>query len=357
MKVLTVFLTACLLLFSTTSFGSQPLSTSDLASHLQDISVTIKSSNAEGSGVIVTRKVCTDVAKKKIETVNFIWTAGHVIDNLRSVRTIIDPKTGIERKRIEFKDAQIVKELVENGRRVGELKMDCKVIKYSDAEDGEDLALLMVRKRGFVSETTSAKFYLEKNDIDGIKVVPIGTSLYHVGSLLGQQGANSMTNGIMSQVGRVLDLGSSDGAVFDQTTVAAFPGSSGGGVFLTESSGKHAGGYVGMLVRGAGESFNLIVPVRRMYKWAQKGKVAWAMDNSKVPNLEDVFKLPIENGTIESNSERTSSDAKNFPTLLYLQQTGKLKNGFAPCDHVKPTVRPVLDNETVIPFPKLELTP
>ena len=62
----------------------------------------------------------------------------------------------------------------------------------------------------------------------------------------------------MSQVGRVLDLGSGGGTVFDQTTVTAFPGSSGGGVFLTD------GKYVGMLVRGAGETFNLIVPVRRM---------------------------------------------------------------------------------------------
>ncbi|HAT67623.1 MAG TPA: hypothetical protein DCS66_24005, partial [Flavobacteriaceae bacterium] len=63
------------------------------------------------------------------------------------------------------------------------------------------------------------------------------TELYHVGSLLGQTGSNSMTRGIVSQVGRVLNLGSGDGTVFDQTTVTAFPGSSGGGVFLSERSG------------------------------------------------------------------------------------------------------------------------
>jgi hypothetical protein len=339
MKFFTALISIILMLsVSSVSFGQ--MTTSDLTSHLQDISVTIKSgsaySKAEGSGVIVTRKVCTDVKKKKVETVNFVWTAGHVIDNLRSVRTVIDPKTGTERKKIEFKDAQIVKELVESGRRVGELKMDCKVIKYSDAEDGEDLALLMVRKRDFISSGASAKFYLEKDDVDNVGVIPIGTRLYHVGSLLGQMGANSMTSGIMSQVGRVLDLGSSDGVVFDQTTVAAFPGSSGGGVFLTETSDKQAGCYVGMLVRGAGESFNLIVPVRRMYAWAQKGKVAWAMDNSKVPNLEDILKLPLEVANITSNSERTtpaggkdlSEDSIKFPTLLHLQRKGKMYHGF-----------------------------
>ena len=61
--------------------------------------------------------------------------------------------------------------------------------------------------------------------------IPVGTELYHVGSLLGQVGSNSMTRGIMSKVGRVLELGTGDGVVFDQTSAPAFPGSSGGGIF------------------------------------------------------------------------------------------------------------------------------
>ena len=72
------------------------------------------------------------------------------------MRTIT--KNGQTKKVVEFKDAQIVQELVENGRKVGEVKMDCKVIRYSDADEGEDLALLMVRKKGFVKP--SAEFYL-----------------------------------------------------------------------------------------------------------------------------------------------------------------------------------------------------
>ena len=50
-----------------------------------------------------------------------------------------------------------------------------------------------------------------------------------------------MTTGIMSQVGRMLALNSSTKVLFDQTTVTAFPGSSGGGVFLTD------GQYIGTL--------------------------------------------------------------------------------------------------------------
>jgi hypothetical protein len=121
----------------------------------------------------------------------------------------------------------------------------------------------------------------------------------------------------MSQVGRVLDLGSGDGVVFDQTTVTAFPGSSGGGVWLTESSGDNAGQYVGMLVRGAGETFNLIVPVRRMRSWATKQKVRWAIDKDLCPPpLSEILKLPIEGFISPKKTEGKSTvDSKRFPTL------------------------------------------
>ena len=49
---------------------------------LQQISVTIKAGDAQGSGNIVTRKIGDD-------TVSFVWTAAHVVDNLRAVRTVV----------------------------------------------------------------------------------------------------------------------------------------------------------------------------------------------------------------------------------------------------------------------------
>jgi len=277
-----------------------------LYQHLQDVSVTVKTRGGEGSGVIVTREV--EVAPNRTVKVNFVWTAAHVIDGLRSVRTII--KDGQTRKVIEFKDAQIVQELVEDGRRVGEVKMEAKVIKYSDSENGEDLALLMVRKKDFIDK--SIVFYQ-----GGGKPVSIGTELYHVGSLLGQTGSNSMTRGICSQVGRVLDLGAAGGVVFDQTTVTAFPGSSGGGVFLSERSGDKAGQYVGMLVRGAGETFNLIVPVRRMRSYAKKAGILWAIDTDvKIPTLEELVSLPVEGSkSPEDKGTKITKDSVRFPIL------------------------------------------
>ena len=287
-----------------------------LYQHLQDVSVTVKAGGGEGSGVIVTREV--EVAPNRKVKINFVWTAAHVVDGLRSVRTII--KDGQSRKIVEFKDAQIVQELVEDGRRVGEVKMEAKVLKYSDAENGEDLALLMIRKKGFIDK--SIVFYKNEG-----KPVVIGTELYHVGSLLGQVGSNSMTRGICSQIGRVLDLGTGSGVVFDQTTVTAFPGSSGGGVFLSERSGEKSGHYVGMLVRGAGETFNLIVPVRRMRTYAKKENVLWAIDTDvKIPTLKEVASLSIE-GTKSSDSKGTKAtkDSVQFP-VLPLRRENDVKN-------------------------------
>ena len=89
---------------------------------LQQISVTIKAGDAQGSGTIVTRKIGDN-------TVSFIWTAGHVVDNLRVVRKVITADGGT-RVVVEFRDAQIVQEFQQKGRRVGETKLDAKIIKF-----------------------------------------------------------------------------------------------------------------------------------------------------------------------------------------------------------------------------------
>ena len=237
----------------------------DVPAYMQEISVTIKAGFSEGSGVAIDRNGTT-----------FVWTAGHVVDGLRSTRKVTDPKTGTQRTIIEFEDAKIIKTLVEDGRTVGYLHLDAEVIRYSDSDHGHDLAILKVRKRGAIKR--SAVFY------DEVKPPKLGTQLFHVGSLLGQVGSNSMTSGIVSAHGRLIGK-----TIYDQTTVTAFPGSSGGGVYLTD------GRYVGMLVRGAGEGFTLIVPVRRMRSWAKKAKMEWALDpRVKVPSEDEMKKLPIE---------------------------------------------------------------
>jgi len=283
----------------------------DISQYLQNISVTIKAEKGSGSGVIFTREVKSEEGKKKI---NFVWTAAHVIEGVRSVRTILDVE-GKTLKVPEFKDVQIVKKLIEDGTTVGELSMDAVVVKYSDATDGEDLALLMIKKFNFVD--VSARFYKD-NENAGL---PLGTQLYHVGSLLGESGANSMTTGIMSQVGRMLSLNGGSKVLFDQTTVTAFPGSSGGGVFLTD------GQYIGMLVRGAGETFNLIVPIRRVHKWAKSENLLWALDaDQEAPTLEEIQKLPKEKaGSLGSIGPSLRFGNESGQTLEYREDNKEVE--------------------------------
>jgi S1-C subfamily serine protease len=208
---------------------------------------------------------------------SFVWTAAHVVAGLRNERKVVDPATGVTRTVVEFEDAKVVKVLVEDGRTVGRYELDAEVIKYSNADHGEDLALLRVRAKNQFAE--GAKFY--KAD----KPPQLGTKLYHVGSLLGEIGSNSLTDGIVSQRGRLINK-----TIYDQTNATSFPGSSGGGLYEVST-----GLYVGMLVRGAGEGFSLYVPVRRMRSWARRVKVDWAMDETvKMPGSEPWKNLPIE---------------------------------------------------------------
>jgi S1-C subfamily serine protease len=278
-----------------------------VAQHLQDISVTIVAKNrlgsGEGSGVIKTRRTSDG------DTVNFVWTAAHVVEHLRKTRTVIDSKSGTPKVVVEFDDALIVKANVENGRKVGKIEFDAEVIRYN-AE--EDLALLRVRKKNLVK--CSVQVYYKDKEIP-----PISTELLHVGSLLGQLGSNSMTKGIMSQHGRLIDR-----KVFDQTTVTAFPGSSGGGVYLTD------GRLVGLVLRGAGETFNLIVPSRRMKDWAKKAQVEWAFDDKvAMPTEEELQKLPVEDTGVQfSYSVRADREKKGLTFGKYKVMIIKRGEGF-----------------------------
>lgn len=244
------------------------------ASRLQELSVTINSGSGEGSGTLITKDDTT-----------FILTAAHVVANLRSVRSVID-KDGKTKQLIEFKNAALVKEYREDGRRVGETRMDVKVVKYSDADHGDDIAILMVVKKNF--STDSAIF-------DNTELVPVGTLLWHCGSLLGQMGANSVTTGVQSQIGKMYE-----GEVYDSTTCTAFPGSSGGGVFKQDGD-KWL--LVGMITRGSGETFNLMVPMRRIRDWSQKTNMEWLFDpKGKVPSEDELKKMPIEDEGSTSTS-------------------------------------------------------
>ena len=282
---------------------------------LQKVSVTIKAGDAQGSGTLVTRKVGD-------ETVSFVWTAAHVVEGLRTTRTVVTAG-GNSRTLIEYKDAEIVQERQQNGRRVGEVKYDCKIVKVSDADYGEDLALLMVRCKGAYPLSISAKFVKDPNYLP-----PIGVELSHCGSLLGQFGANSYTTGVLSQTGRTLAMKGANVKVFDQVTAVAFPGSSGGGMFL-----KANGEYIGMLTQGVMklQGFNFIVPVRRIHAFAKAAKIEWAIDpQAKLPTRAEIEAMPVEDGGSPSGSFRDEPTPAAFkPSLNFDAVLGWVTRFFA----------------------------
>lgn len=280
----TVFSLMCaVLLVASTAFAQNTV-----IDNLQNISVTVVTDRGSGSGVVITKNV--DGANRQ-----FILTAGHVVDSLRHTHKIVNSK-GAEVDKVEFKDAKIVKELQEDGRRVGQMFFDAKVIKFSDYLTGDDIAVLEVYKSDLIQGTT--EFNLSEKDL------ALGTDLYHVGSFLGLNGHNSLTKGIVSQNGRLID-----GKPYCQVAVGAFPGSSGGGVFTND------GKYAGMLVRGAGETFNLIVPMTRIKKWCKKNDLEWLIDPIvPVPDRAKRAKILVDD--TGANYEPDEDSTKFFPFLF-----------------------------------------
>jgi S1-C subfamily serine protease len=258
----------------------------DVPDYLQNISVTIRANGSEGSGVMT-----------NVNGVNYVLTAAHVVSDLRKVRTVVGD-SGSPRVVVEFDDAEVIKDDIEDGRAVGHMRYYAEVVRYSDAEHGEDLAILRVRKKNLMPYRVH--FYLES------KLPKLGTKLFHVGSLLGHGGSNSMTTGIMSQHGRVYK-----GVVYDQTTCAAFRGSSGGGVFLED------GRWVGMIVRGAGETFNLVVPMRRLHRWATKVGMDFTLDPKLLIPCDETLKAyPIEDNAKGGSHQQNRSEKSSFKFMI-----------------------------------------
>lgn len=266
-RVMTTGFVALLLLCASVAYADK-----QLAADLQSASVTIETDMGSGSAVLVTRNGVT-----------YALTAAHVVDSVRTQRSVVQAD-GSSKTVVEFGKVMVVRTITQSGREVGKIRLESQVIHYSDSEDGQDLAVLRLRYK-------SLKHYDLKFLLEGDMISPSGTKLSHVGSLLGAIGSGSYTEGVMSKVGRILDLGNQGGVVFDQTSVTAFPGSSGGGVFLRD--GPNKGAYIGMLVRGAGETYNLLSPIRRLHKYAKARNLLWLIDPSVDPP-KDLGKIPLE---------------------------------------------------------------
>ena len=226
----------------------------------------------------MTRKIGDD-------TVTFIWTAAHVVDGLAPRHGRYSARHAQDSRRVP--GCRDCPGRQQDGRRVGEVKYDCKIIKVSDADYGEDLARADGPLQRAYPLNVCAKFHKDPNYIP-----PIGVELSHCGSLLGPVRSQQLHDGRLESNGAHLAMKGANVKVFDQVTAVAFPGSSGGGMFLKEN-----GEYIGMLTQGVMklQGFNFIVPVRRIHAWSKDAKIEWAINpDVPMPTLKEIDAIPVE---------------------------------------------------------------
>lgn len=249
------------LLVMTTAVNAQDQA---VISRMQDVSVTIKAGEGYGSGTLKTRLLKVSPSDKKEVKVSFVWTTAHLLQRATSTN---------DKKEITFGNVVVIKELLEGLDRVGSnVEMDADIIKY---DPDEDLALLRIKKIDFLQ--ANADFYLDE------KAPIVGTEIYHVGSMFGVDNINTVLDGIISYKGRM-----KSGLEFDQSSVTAMPGSSGGGIFLK------SGPYIGMVDSISGPGITFYTPVRRIRKWAKVANVEWLVDDKiAAPTLDELNKQPI----------------------------------------------------------------
>lgn len=290
-----IYTLVCLIGITSTSYCQT------VAQQVQDAQVTIRAGDHSGSGTLITTSDGT----------TWVLSCGHLFDSVRTEREVSE--NGSKRVVIEFSPAKIYKTLSDGKQDTGKIELLADVVRYSDPIYGEDLSLLKIRQRGTLKQTT--KFYLEETP------PTIDTEVYHCGSLRGDAGSNSLTTGVVSKIGRLYTDGKGREKVYDQTTATALPGSSGGPVCL-----KKDGRYVGCLVRGSGETFNLMVPTRRIQVWAKEVGIDFILDpTKKVPTDEELKKKPIEpHGNI------TSKGGSSFLDTNYFRIIDNTQNGSFP---------------------------
>jgi S1-C subfamily serine protease len=227
------------LLVTASMVGSRTISTKVDYCRMQQSVVLIQASDGQGSGVVMER------VNEQGRTRVFIWTANHVVENDNKVK--------------------IVKNIRTEGHRAGQAEFTAVVIGRDKARD---VALLWL--------DAPAK-YFRAAEFAPSAPIAVGTPLTHVGNVQGIAFEDSVSNGILSQVG--LKPEGWPWEMTDQAALAAYFGSSGGPIFRT-----HNGDVVGLTCGGVvGSGFMNFVPVRVIEDFANGAVLHWAVRGDWCP--------------------------------------------------------------------------
>jgi S1-C subfamily serine protease len=238
--------------------------------HCLDASVLVAAPGGYGSGV------CFHNGDHA-----FVWTDAHVVEGGKKVREVVEAATGQKKVVVEFSDVELMREDYHGGRKVGFQVVFARVVRYSERHD---VALLKPYKKWPEASVS----FLPDGDIP-----KAGEPLWHVGSMHGPRGTNTLSFGVFAQAGRLrrnfVPEEKEDPVVYDHASLTAFPGSSGGGVFR-----KRDGLCIGLVTEylGPGPSTPgsfLLTPARRLREFAAEVKCLWALDAATpVPARDDM---------------------------------------------------------------------
>jgi hypothetical protein len=286
-KYLSLVSTLCVSLLVLLSTASSKPHRPMKALKVVDANVTVFPGSGSGSGPIFING-----------DADFVWTAGHVVSQCEQVKTVIDPATGLSKVQVKYNPVTVMQEEIEDGKKVAEHTYLADIIRYSPPEAGEDLALLRVKKK--MAFTKGIRF--------DTSVPEVGTPIFHVGSMHGRNGAQSYSEGVFSRAGRLLYKDKT----YDQVSLTAMPGSSGGGVFY-----KKSGLCLGLVTEGLTartESAILIVPARVIAEYAKRTHCEYAVDpNVKVPEKDDT---PVRDIPLPERKEPEAARVEKLPISL-----------------------------------------
>ncbi len=224
------------------AIGSSSFSGQNKYERAQSETVLIEVGNGYGSGVIVRREGKT-----------FVWTAAHVVKGFSSV-TI--------HQSVHF-----------NGHKSGDISFPGVVISRLENSDS---ALLWI---------DMPPAYFKPASWAPDKPLRVGDSIFGVGNMK-HVFDNSVTLGIISQVGVNPGVEEWPWKDVDQATLPALPGVSGGPVF--SSTGKVIGLFVGAWGTGVPSWFT---PIREIEKEARKKGIDWAIRGWFCPTASELQKL------------------------------------------------------------------
>jgi hypothetical protein len=247
--------------------------------------------NALNASALIESEGCGSGVIFKNGDISFVWTDAHVVSNTRHVKTVIDPTTGLPKVQVNHDDVWVVQVENEDGRKVGETHYLAKVVKMSEEQD---IALLVVYKKGFGTGTA----------VLADEEPTAGEACWHVGSMNGYKGYNSVSDATIAAVGRLrheFRHNETQGIVYDELTGVVQKGSSGGGVW-DKKSGKLCGlvtEFLGHTDDGFTYGAFCVTPARRLREFAKKNAVAYAIGDGKSPSLADVLALNPTAETLE----------------------------------------------------------